>query len=81
VHTCAKVIFVQRQVKGAVIRSIRESLGMLQGELAARAGISHSHMCKIEKGVETGRVETIARIARELGVSLDEIAPEAVTSS
>lgn len=66
---------MQRQVNGAAIRAIREPLGILQGELAERAGISPSHMNKIENGVESPRIETAARIAKALGVSLDAIAP------
>lgn len=72
---CAKVVSVQRQVNGAAIRAIREPLGIPQGELAKRAGISPSHMNKIEKGVEAPKIETAARIAQALGVALDAIAP------
>jgi transcriptional regulator with XRE-family HTH domain len=75
VPSCAKVGGVQRQINGAAIRAIREPLGIPQGELAKRAGISPSHMNKIEKGVETSKIETVVRIARALGVSLDAIAP------
>ena len=66
---------VQRQVNGAAIRAIREPLGIPQNELAERAGISRSHMNKIEHGVEIPKLETAVRIARELGVPLDAIAP------
>ena len=66
---------MQRQINGAAIRAIREPLGIPQGELAKRAGISPSHMNKIEKGVEIPKLETAVRIARALGVVLDAIAP------
>lgn len=66
---------MQRQVNGPAIRAIRMSLGIKQQDLAERAGISPSHMNKIESGAESGRFETIARIARELGVAVDAIAP------
>lgn len=66
---------MQRQVNGPAIRAIRMGLGIKQQDLAERAGISPSHMNKIESGAESGRFETVARIARELGVSVDVIAP------
>lgn len=66
---------MQRQVNGAAIEAIRKPLGIKQGELAERAGISPSHMNKIEHGVEIPRIETAARIAQALGCSLDAIAP------
>lgn len=66
---------MQRQINGAAIRAIREPLGIPQFELAERAGISPSHMNKIEKGVEMPKLETAVRIAKALGVALDAIAP------
>lgn len=75
---CAKLGSVQRQVNGAAIRAIREPLGIPQGELAKRAGISPSHMNKIEKGVEVPKFETAVRIAQALGVPIDAIAPVVV---
>jgi len=68
---------VQRRVNGAAIQTIREQAGIKQCDLAERSGISPSHMNKIEHGVERSRIETIARIAQALGVSLDAIAPVA----
>jgi transcriptional regulator with XRE-family HTH domain len=66
---------MQRQVNGPAIRAIRMALGIKQQDLAERSGISPSHMNKIESGAEPGRFETVARIAQELGVSVDAIAP------
>jgi transcriptional regulator with XRE-family HTH domain len=73
------VLVVQRLTNGEAIKAIREPLGIAQFELAERAGISRSHMNKIEKGVEQPAIETAARIARALGVPLAAItypAPE-----
>ncbi len=69
-----------RKTNGATIRVLREALGIKQISLAARAGISRSHMCDIELGAEQPALATVQRIADELGVSLDAItypAPEA----
>jgi len=75
VPCCAKIAAVQRLINGAAIRALRELLGIPQKDLAARAGISPSHMSKIESGAEVPRIETAARVATGLGVSLDVIAP------
>jgi transcriptional regulator with XRE-family HTH domain len=66
---------MQRQVNGPAIAAIRKALGITQAALAERAGISPSHMNKIEHGVEQPKFETAVRIARELGVTPDTIAP------
>jgi transcriptional regulator with XRE-family HTH domain len=66
---------MQRQVNGLAIAAIRAALGITQAELAQRSGISRSHMNKIEHGVEQPKFETAVRIAQQLGVSTDAIAP------
>jgi transcriptional regulator with XRE-family HTH domain len=66
---------MQRHVNGPAIRAIRKALGISQQDLAARAGISPSHMNKIEQGVEQPKFETAVRIADQLGVPTDAIAP------
>jgi len=66
---------MQRQVNAGAIRAIRQGLGVEQAELARRADISRFQMNRIEKGVVTPKIETLVRIARELGVSIDDIAP------
>jgi transcriptional regulator with XRE-family HTH domain len=72
---------VQRKTNGAAIRAIREPLGIPQQELARRAGISRSHMNKIESGTEQPKFETTVRIAQALGVPLDAIAPVIETAT
>lgn len=66
---------MQRHVNGPAIGAIRKALGITQAELAERSGISPSHMNKIEHGVECPKFETAVRIAGQLGVSVDTIAP------
>ena len=61
---------MQRRTNGASIRAIREPLGMKQQELAELAGISPSHMNKIEKDVEQPGPATVRKIADALGVPL-----------
>lgn len=64
---------MQRRTNGASIRAIRDPLGIPQQELAARAGISPSHMNKIEQGVEQPSSATVRKIADALGVPLEAI--------
>lgn len=76
---------MQRLTNGAAIRAIREPLGIRQFELAELAGISKSHLNKIEQGVEQPGNATVRKIADALGVPLAAITypapePEPVTS-
>lgn len=53
---------------GPFLRTLREDTGMLQGELADRAGISASFLSKLEHGVYPDvRVSTLYRLAKALG--------------
>jgi ribosome-binding protein aMBF1 (putative translation factor) len=53
------------------IRVIREWRGMIQGELAAAAGISQNYLSEIENGRRKGPAELQKKLARKLGVPLD----------
>ena len=66
---------MKRRVKADVIRSTRQGLGIEQAELARRADITRFHMNRIEMGSVNPKIETLVRIARELGVTVDDIAP------
>ncbi len=59
--------------KGAAIRARRFVLGISQAELAARVGMNASYLSQIERGGATGAPRTLARIAAELGVSVEDI--------
>lgn len=63
---------------GAIIKSRRESLGMSRRELAIRAGISRSHLGRIERDEVDPRLSTVRRLARALGLSVLESGVEAV---
>lgn len=64
---------MQRRANGAAIRAIREPLGIRQQELAELAGISRSHMNKIEQDVEQPSPATARKLADALGVPLAAI--------
>jgi transcriptional regulator with XRE-family HTH domain len=57
------------------LRAARERAKLTQSQLAERVGLAPSHIARLEGGDRLNpRFETIARIAAELGASLDEIA-------
>jgi len=55
------------------IRELRIEKGLKQSELAEKVGIFQSELSEIETGVRKPSVYLAKRIARVLGVSLDEI--------
>lgn len=62
-----------RATNGAAIRAIRETLGVPQGKLAERVGVSHGFLCNVEAGKKRPSPAIARRIADELGVPLDAI--------
>jgi transcriptional regulator with XRE-family HTH domain len=57
------------------IRAARERAGFTQSQLAKRVGLAPNHVLRLESGQKINpRFETVARIAAELGLSLDELA-------
>src|SRR3954451_9361955 len=53
------------------VRVIREWRDMIQGELAAAAGISQNYLSDIETGRRKGPAELQKKFARALGVPMD----------
>jgi len=51
----------------------RRKRGLTQAALAASAGIAQGFVSEIESGRKTGDVATLQRIARALGLKLDDI--------
>jgi DNA-binding XRE family transcriptional regulator len=77
----------QRQVKahrtetrtlGQLLRAARENLGESQLSLAAAAGISQGYLSQLETDEREPTLSIAARLARALGISLDELASGAV---
>jgi transcriptional regulator with XRE-family HTH domain len=59
---------------GAEIRRLREeSLGISVAALAARVGIKRQSLCNIELGNKPAGLQTLIKIAAELGVPVDQI--------
>lgn len=55
------------------IRVWRKYRGLAQQQLAGAAGISVPYLSQIESGKRKGRTEVLAAIAKELGLSLDDV--------
>jgi transcriptional regulator with XRE-family HTH domain len=58
---------------GCRIATLRDRRGWNQKELAGRASLSRSFLCRLEKGKVTLKVRDLLRLSRTLGISLDEI--------
>ena len=66
---------------GNRVRAARERLGITQEDLAARVGMSPSHMSIVERGVKVPRMDTVVKLANELDVSADFILQDSITQS
>lgn len=59
------------------VRVWREHRGLTLTDLAGRAATATGYLSEIETGRKPGSLATMARIARALAVSLDDLAPSA----
>ncbi|NJN35701.1 MAG: helix-turn-helix transcriptional regulator [Nitrospiraceae bacterium] len=55
---------------GTFLRQRRETLEILQGDLASIAGIDQGNLSKIERGTAKATLETYLRLCKALGVEL-----------
>ena len=56
------------------IKKMRAKLGLTQDDLAKRADIKYTTLMKVESGtVNKPSVQTMARIAKALGVSIEDL--------
>lgn len=58
---------------GENVRRIREEKGMTQIELCRKLEVDRAYMSNIENGKKNPALATIEKIAKALGVSLDEL--------
>jgi DNA-binding XRE family transcriptional regulator len=63
------------QAVGKRVRRLRSERGWTQVELAERAGLPQSHVCRIERAVYTATFKTLDKIARAFGVEAGQIDP------
>lgn len=57
---------------GAVLASVREKRGLSRRQLSLAAGLSESHVGKVESGVEPS-FRVFSKIAHQLGLNAREI--------
>lgn len=71
-----------RKINGAAVKALRDAVGVKQGAFASRCSISQAYLNNIEAGRRQPAHDVTARIAHELGVSVDAITyPSAPTCS
>jgi transcriptional regulator with XRE-family HTH domain len=59
------------------LKELRAAAGLTQQQLAVAAGLSVSAVTQIEAGkIPDPRVGTLRKLARALGVTLDDLAPD-----
>ncbi|GAA2008269.1 helix-turn-helix domain-containing protein [Microbacterium ulmi] len=58
---------------GVRVRSARVAAGMTVRELSRRIGVSASHVSQVERGIGAFSVPALYAVARELGVSMNEL--------
>ena len=58
---------------GKRIKEVRKQKGMSQDELAERAELSSQYISQIETGRKKGSLPTYNKLAKALGVSIDEL--------
>jgi ribosome-binding protein aMBF1 (putative translation factor) len=70
------VELVERMLDGeSPVRIWREHRGLTLGDLADRAGIAPSYVSEIETGRKPGSVAALTKLARVLGIDLDDLVP------
>ena len=67
---------VKRMLEGEhPVRLWREQRGLTLSELADRAGIAVSYLSEIESGRKSGSVRALRKVAKALGLTLDDLVP------
>ncbi len=64
---------VLRRALGERIGALRRTLKLTQEEFAERTAISVSYLSMIERAQRTPHIATLARVAKELGVSVSQL--------
>ena len=63
----------ERRMAGTRLRTVRESLGLSQLELSRRSGIAQESLSRIETGRRDPRLGMLQRLARGMGLSLEQL--------
>lgn len=76
-----KKVVVDYVAMGKRIRKYRERIGLTQGELASRVGLSNTTLSHIECGKGRPELNNLVMIANELGVTFDSMLCESLKVS
>ena len=63
----------QRKMLGERIREFRNALNWSQAELAEKAGLHHNFIGEIERGEKSATVDSLAKVAKALGVYVRDL--------
>ncbi|KCZ53628.1 hypothetical protein HY29_16615 [Hyphomonas beringensis] len=58
---------------GKKLRALREEQGWSQEEFADRAGLHRTYVSAVERGVRNPTLSVLERLAKALGVSIEEV--------
>jgi transcriptional regulator with XRE-family HTH domain len=58
---------------GPELRRIREERGLAVEELAEKSGVSATTIRDVERGAREARGDTVARLAKPLGLTFEEV--------
>jgi transcriptional regulator with XRE-family HTH domain len=58
---------------GLELRRIREERGLSVEGLAEKSGVSATTIREVERGRREARMDTVARLAKPLGLTFDEV--------
>ncbi len=72
-HAQSDDAIVLRRALGERISALRRTLKLTQEEFAERTAISVSYLSMIERAQRTPHIATLARVAKELGVSVSQL--------
>lgn len=60
---------------GRKLRKLREAKDMTQEELAVKSGLHRTYISMLERGERSAALDSLEKIARSLGVSMQELIP------
>ncbi len=58
---------------GLELQRIREVCGLTVEELAEKSGVSATTIRDVERGTREARMDTVAKLAKPLGLTFDEV--------
>jgi XRE family transcriptional regulator, fatty acid utilization regulator len=64
---------VSEERLGLELRRIREERGLTVEELVEKSGVSATTIRDVERGAQEARGDTVAKLAKPLGLTFDEV--------